>query len=137
MRLITKNKNKYVLRFDEGEKWPEAFLKFSKKIKIRGGWFSGFGAVKNPMLAYYDHAKDKYLTKKFSGIFEVVSLVGNISETERDFIVHNHAVLGDKRYEVSGGHLVSAEIGATLEVFLVKTSRLRRDTDSSGLGVLL
>ncbi len=137
MKVIVKNKSGYVLRFDEGEVWPEAIINFAKKNKIRGCWLSGFGAFKNPTISYYDHAKDAYLNKKYKGIFETLSLIGNISLTRKGIAVHNHVILGDKKYKAIGGHLISAEVGATLEVFLTVLPQMKRDTDQGGFGVLV
>ena len=145
MKLITKNKNEYILRFDRGDRWPGVLLIFAKKNKILGCWFSGFGAFKNPTLGFYDHAKDKYLTKKFEGTFEALSLTGNLSIPQRGIapskveglLVHNHVVLSDRKYKTIGGHLVSAEIGATLEVFLTTLPSMRRNISRSGFGSLV
>ena len=137
MKVIAKNKDEHVLRFNGGERWPAALLDFARKNKIRGCWFSGFGAFKNPTLGFYDRAKDKYLTKKFKGVFEALSLTGNISVSKKGQVVHNHVVLSDRRYKTIGGHLVSAEVGVTLEVFLTTLPPMCRDISRSGFGVLV
>ena len=137
MKLTKKQKQTHVLRFDEGDSWPAEILKFAKKENIKGAWFSGFGAFKNPTLAFYDHKKDKYIKKKFSGVYEALSLMGNISLTKKGLVVHNHVVLGTEKYKTIGGHLISAEVGATLEVFFTKTPPLWRGIDSSGFGTLV
>ena len=137
MKIIVKKKNKRVLRLDEGEKWPGVFIDFAKKNKIRGCWFSGFGAFKNPIISYYDHAKDAYLKKKLKGIFETLSLIGNVSITRNGLVVHSHVVLGDKKYRTVGGHLIFAEVGATLELFLTTSPQMNREIDPGGFGILV
>ena len=137
MKLVGKKDIQYILRFDEGDRWPGELLSFAKKNKIRSGWFSGFGAFKNPTLGFYDSAKDRYLTKKFKGTFEALSITGNLAQAQKGPIVHNHVVLSDKRYKTIGGHLVSAGVGATLEVFLTKLPPMRRDIGQSGFGTLV
>jgi len=146
MKVILKNKNQYVLRFELGENYPASFIQFLKKEKISGGFFFGLGGMGDPEIAYYDLKKKKYLSKKFGGVFEVLSLIGNVAirgttrkknSAESGIIIHNHVVLGNRNYKIIGGHLIKAKIGATLEIILWETGGLKRNFDTlTGLNIL-
>lgn len=130
MKVIKKEKSRLVLRFERGEKYPEAFIKFLKKEKIRGGFFFGLGAFENPTVAYFDLKKKKYIDRPFKGVFELLSLVGNVAVSGRDIIVHEHAVFSDKNYRALGGHLQRAVVGATLEIYLTVLRKMKRERDN-------
>ncbi|MEK9194529.1 MAG: PPC domain-containing DNA-binding protein [Patescibacteria group bacterium] len=135
---ITKQKNsEYVLVFKRGENYPSELIKFLKKKKIRSGFFFGLGALENPEISYYDLKKKRYLSRRFKGIFEVLSLVGNVAVLGKELVIHEHIVLGDRNYRVFGGHLKNAKIGGTLEVFFQKTKFLERFRNfKTGLNLL-
>jgi len=160
MKVIAKIKNQFVLRFERGEKFPDALLKFAARGGRKPhltGWFTGLGALENPEIAYYDLKKPrrtigkydkevgvptealggKYFTKKLKGKFEVASLIGNLALLHKKSVVHIHVVLGDKQYRAYAGHLVSGIVGGTLEVHLETGLRLmRKQNKSTGLSLL-
>lgn len=146
MKVIKREKSQLVLRFERGEEYPEVFVEFLKKEKVRGGFFFGLGAFQNPRVAYFNFEKKKYIERMFRGMFEVLSLVGNVAYREtdakfnvkqREIVIHNHVVLGDKNYRAIGGHLVRGVVGGTLELYFMKTRALRRSRDkSTGLNLL-
>jgi len=53
-----------------------------------------------------------------TGIFEVTALVGNVALFDNSPLIHAHATLSDEQMNAVGGHVVSARVSATLEVFL-------------------
>ncbi|MCP6719949.1 MAG: DUF296 domain-containing protein [Patescibacteria group bacterium] len=130
MKVIRKEKSQLVLRFEQGEEYPEVFIKFLKREKIRGGFFFGLGAFENPTVAYFDLKKKEYIDKSFKGVFEVLSLVGNVAVSGRDIIVHEHAVFGDKDYRAIGGHLIRGTVGGTLEIHFTVLREMKRKRDN-------
>ncbi len=124
------------MKYELGERYPAVFIEFLKKNKIGGGFFVGLGACTNPEVAFYDLEKEKYLTKRFKGDFEVLNLTGNISKTGNETIIHQHITLGKKNFEAVGGHLMDMKIGGTLEIFLIVTPELKRSKDrTTGLNL--
>ncbi len=137
MKLIAKNGNSYTLRLDYGEDFLAELKKFLVKNKVKGGWLTGLGALINPEIAYYDLDKEKYLTKKFKGKFEVLNLTGNAARFNTDVILHIHIILGKKNFSTAGGHLMGGKVGGTLEVFLNMGQILRREREkNTGLNIL-
>lgn len=137
MKFIRRYKDFYIVRLNLGEEYPRIFLEFLKRRKIHGGFFFGLGAFIDPEIAFFDLKTKKYRNRKLKGVFEVLSLVGNVAVMGKEMVVHNHVVLGDKNYKVFGGHLNKGEVHGTLEVFLFKTSPLKRIKDiKTGLNLL-
>ena len=137
MKIISRDKSNYILKFEIGERYPAVFIEFLKKNKIGGGFFYGLGAGTDPEVAFYDLKKEKYLTKRFKGDLEVLNLTGNISKLGKEIVIHQHVSLGKKNFEAVGGHLMNMRIGGTLEIFLTVTPPLKRSKDATtGLNLL-
>jgi len=112
----------FVLILEPGEKIKESIKKFAETKSICG-FFIGIGAVTNPEIAYFDIKNKEYVKRKLAGMFEIVNLTGNIRlNTDNKFEVHAHISLGNKDYNVIGGHLIEAEVAVVLEIFISKTA---------------
>jgi len=139
MKIIHETQNKYVVCFDKGEKWPDVFLDFCDSNDIQSAFFYGLGGLIDPEIAYYDlEGKKEYVTQRIEGIYEVLSIVGNIAQYEEKLAVHSHITLGKKDYSVVGGHLVRATVGGTLELYvnILDSIMERRIDEDTGLNLL-
>ena len=110
--------NTCVLRIDKDEDLVESIFQVAKKEKIKLGSISGMGAINHSKLSIYDVSKKEYSVKEFSGEMEIVSLEGNISSKENEPIIHLHMALAQEDCSVYGGHLHSANISVTAEIFI-------------------
>ena len=77
-----------------------------------------------------------------AGPFELLSLEGNIfpSETDGNFMIHLHGMLGSPSGAVMGGHLIKATVFTTTEIFIGKivgSSVFKAKSDVTGLMELL
>ena len=61
---------------------------------------------------YFTITKE-YNTKVFEGMFEITSLVGNVTRKDCEVYLHIHINFGDEEGLVKGGHLVKSKISAT------------------------
>lgn len=111
-----KSKFQYMLVLNKGENLINSIIDHAKKLNIKSAYFSGIGALENPTLGFFDVKTKKYKQQNFSGFFELVSLIGNITTCEGQYIVHAHAALSDAEYKVIGGHLFEATIGLAAEI---------------------
>ena len=66
----------------------------------------------------YDVAAKRYDSKTFTGAFEIVSLVGTITEKDGAFYQHLHMSAGNRDCEVFGGHLNRAVVSVTCEMVI-------------------
>ncbi len=113
-------KNGYLLRLDKGEEVVDTILKFAEKMKIKSGAISAIGAVTDCVLGYFDRNRKTYLNKNFNDIYEVIALNGNITYFEQKPILHSHICIGDPHFNAFGGHLFSAVVAVTLELFITE-----------------
>ncbi len=116
-----KDNRRYIIRLDKGEELIETITKFCDSNKLGFASFNGIGGLKECSLAYFDLNKKEYLTKEFNdeGIFELLSINGNVSLKEGKTFVHAHVVLGKKDYSTIGGHLMKGIVNPTCEIFLI------------------
>jgi predicted DNA-binding protein with PD1-like motif len=82
---------------------------------------SGIGQLKQAQLGFFKE-KDDYTPETFNKPLEILSLSGNICKHNKDYILHLHIVLGDKKKNTVGGHFLEGKISITGEIVLLKTS---------------
>lgn len=119
----------FVLVLDKGEDVIESLKKLARDENL-GGFFTGIGAVADPVIGYFDIEKKQYLKLELKGSYEVLSLTGNISFLPNgEPFIHAHVILGDNNHRVFGGHLFSAKVSVTLELLILRTQKLLREKD--------
>ena len=115
------SRNVIICRIDKDEEIISSLKEVIKKNNVYGGFFTGIGAVKDVVLSYYDLNSRSYIDKRFEGDYEIVSLMGNISYVyaSDEIVVHSHMAISDSNCVVYGGHLKSAVVSVTCEIFIV------------------
>jgi len=128
----------FVVKLDKGEQLVDSLIKFARQEKVDSGSVAGIGAVTNVTLGYFDREQKKYLQRKFDDVYELVSLSGSIATIKGEPILHLHIVISDRDYSVRAGHLFSAEVAVTGEIFVrAYPERLLRKKDPEfGLNLL-
>lgn len=120
----------YLVVLDKGDEII-ASLKHLISERNVNGFFIGIGAVRDPIIAYFDTKQKKYIEKKFEGEFEIVSLIGNLGTDENgEPIVHAHITIADENYNVHGGHLVQGYVSVTLELIVIRVDSIKRSVDN-------
>ena len=113
-----KLKNKYIIRIDKGEEIVETLTQFCKDNNIKLGSIQGIGATNKATIGFFETKTKEYHSKEFTGDFEIVSLVGNVSTMDGETYLHLHINISDKEHKSFGGHLNSAVVSATCEIFI-------------------
>ena len=133
-----KEKSGYLIRLSRGDRLFDSIISFGESEKIDSAFFWGIGAVEDVVLGYYDLKKKEYIKRVFDGIWELVSLTGNLAKAEDDPIIHAHGVLSDPDNKTIGGHIFGFTTAATVEVYLVplKSGLERVFDDETGLKLL-
>lgn len=127
----------YVVRLDAGEKIVGTLKALCERDAIRGGFFSGIGAVGEAEIGHFDPGSNDYTWVRLSGPYEIVSLYGNIATFDGKPSIHAHIALGDNTFAVRGGHLKEAVVSVTCEVTLTRfRDDIGRKKDSAS-GLLL
>jgi hypothetical protein len=107
-----------LLRIERGAPLIDAIVACCRERAIGAAWLTGLGAVSDVELGYYDLAARSYLRARLDGVFELVSLIGNVAWVDGAPIVHAHAALGDRDCRLRGGHLFAATVAVTVELQL-------------------
>lgn len=109
--------NTVAVRLDVGDEIVESLKYACSKYGVSLGVISGIGASKNAVIGVYDVEKQSYNGINVDEFCEIASLNGNVSTMNGGIYLHLHAVLGGAK-KVYAGHLQSAVIGATAEIFI-------------------
>ena len=110
--------NTIVARIDRGEEILTELKKIALAEKIRLGHISALGAVGDFTVGVFHTAEKQYHANRFTGDWEIVSLVGNITQMNGEYYAHLHMSAGGTDGAVVGGHLNSATVSATCEMFI-------------------
>ena len=113
-----KDNGNYTLRLEVGEDICAAIADFCREQNVLFAEISGIGAVKSATVGLFDPADKQYHKKELAGPLEMTSLLGSVTEKEGLPYLHLHATFSDADCRCYGGHLNSAVIGVTGEIFL-------------------
>ena len=114
------DKNHYVVRMEKGEEVLEQLTCLCKKENIECGEITGLGASNKVEIGLFNTKTKEYKTTVKEGMFEVTSLIGNISRKEGEVYLHCHINFSDASLMTYGGHLVKCYISATGEIIVTK-----------------
>ena len=129
--------NTIAARIDRGEEILTELKKIALAEGIRLAHISALGAVGDFTVGVFYTAEKEYHSNRFTGDWEIVSLTGNITQMNGEYYAHLHMSAGGKDGSVVGGHLNSATVSATCEMFITVlegTVERRRD-DEVGLNL--
>jgi hypothetical protein len=127
------------LIFETGDEVMQTLLEYAKAQRLTASHFTAIGAFRDATIGYFDWEKKDYQKIPIRDQVEVVSLVGDIAETEKgEPKIHAHVVLGTSDGHARAGHLVEAHVRPTLELILTESpTHLRRKHDpESGLALI-
>jgi len=122
----------YLVCLEIGDEIIECLTEFARHEGIHGAVFEGIGAVNEGEIGYFDIEKRDYIRAQIPDQREMLSLKGNIAlDSDGDFIVHAHVVLGDVDMGCIGGHLISGRISVTGEIHVRPVIDIRREPDKA------
>lgn len=128
-----------LLAFGTGDDLMSILDDFLREQGIRAGRVGpGIGAFSSAVLAFFDPDTGSYHEFPVQGPVEVTSLSGNIATLDGEPRLHLHVTLSGRDGSCIGGHLMSALVEPTLELFITRYDRaLVREVDPhTGLPLL-
>ena len=109
----------FVVRLDPGDEVVTSLTKLCEKEDIRLGSVSGLGAIHEATIGIFDTEKKQYHSRDYAGMYEIASLVGNLTRMEGKPYLHLHITIGNVvTGECHCGHLSRAVISATGEIIV-------------------
>ena len=107
-----------VIRIDKGEEIISKLVEVCEKEEVKLANINAIGAVGEFEVGLFNTGEKKYYSNVHKGDFEIVSLTGSITTKEGEIYHHIHMSAADKENKVYGGHLNSAIVSATCEMFV-------------------
>jgi predicted DNA-binding protein with PD1-like motif len=92
-------------RLGKGADLLEGLRAVCREENVSMGRIEAIGAVTGARIGYYDQHAGAYRYSSIHGGREIVSLMGNISLSEGNPMIHAHIALADREGRVNGGHL--------------------------------
>ena len=125
------------IRLDVGDEVLDSIQSVCEKEKVGLATVSGIGAVRRAVLGLYQVSCKQYTENTIEGDFEMVSLLGDVTQMDGKPYLHLHASFGNAKSEMFGGHLKKAIISVTGEICIKKIAgNIGRKQDSeTGLNV--
>jgi predicted DNA-binding protein with PD1-like motif len=128
----------FILALNIGENLFEGIMRCAQAANLKSASISGLGALDDVTVAYYNLETKSYQTKLFPGMYELVSLHGNIAMLDGKHFIHIHAAIGDDQYRIFGGHIMDATVGPSAEITVIPLSAAiqRKYDDRTGLKLM-
>lgn len=136
---ILQNNDAFVVRLERGEELIQSIQSFAQETGVCGAFFHGLGGAEKATIGIYRIDTDKeYHFQDFAGPLELISINGNIALANGEVMVHCHATISGPDLVTYGGHVQSAVIAGTCELFIdTRTGSLNRTMDEAiGLKLL-
>ena len=126
-----------VARIDRGEEILDKLHELAEKEHIKLASVQALGATNDFTVGVFNTETRQYAANRFTGSFEIVSLVGTVNTMDRQFYAHLHMSAGNEKGEVFGGHLNRAVVSATceMELHLIDGTVDRRFDADTGLNL--
>ena len=108
-----------MLRLDPGEEIVASLTRLVEQEQVQLGSVTAIGAANDVTIGILSTQEKRYHARRYQGDYEISALVGNVTRKEGEPYLHLHITIGNPvTGEVHAGHLTSATISATLELFL-------------------
>lgn len=112
----------FALIFNTGDEISAGLTSFAQKQNLSDASFKAIGALQSVKLGYYNPETKKYATSvELNEQVELLSLIGDVAQQDGNPIVHAHMIVGRSDGTTAGGHLMSAVVRPTCEVFLTES----------------
>lgn len=127
-----------IIRMDVDEEIFEKLKEVCLKENVKLASISAIGAIKQFTIGVYDVNNKKYISHEYNGVYEIDSLLGNITTMNGEYYSHLHISCSTFDGVTIGGHLNGAIVSATIEMFIhVIDSTVDRKVDPiTGLNIL-
>lgn len=110
--------NSIIIRLDPGDEVCESIVNVAIHENVKIGRISGIGGADRLCTGVFDMIKKDYNLSNYSGIHEITSLVGNITNRDGLPYVHLHVTAIGADNNIVAGHLLSAHISLTAEIII-------------------
>jgi predicted DNA-binding protein with PD1-like motif len=125
----------YAIIFGKYDEFMAGLTEFAENNQLKASHFTAIGAFHEALFGWFDGEKKAYKKIPITQQVEVISLVGDIGLVNGKPVVHAHGVVGLPDGTTRGGHIISATVWPTLELFLTDEpgSLVKEEDPDTGL----
>ena len=125
----------YAIIFGKYDEFMAGLTEFAENNQLKASHFTAIGAFHEALFGWFDGEKKAYKKIPITQQVEVISLVGDIGLVNGKPVVHAHGVVGLEDGTTRGGHIISAKVWPTLELFLIDEPRslVKQEDPDTGL----
>lgn len=130
--------NKIVARIDRGEEIITQLNAICVKENIKLASVNAIGATNDFTVGVYKLTNKQYMPCRYTGDFEIISLLGTVTAKDGKPYIHLHMSASDSCDVVVGGHLTCATVSVTCEMVIdVIDGAVQRQLDENiGINLL-
>lgn len=118
MKWHREKDGRILVNLERGDDLRPSLEGLATELGLAAARVTALGALEDPELGSFDLPTKVYHKKVFPGIWELLSLVGNLSLVDGRPFLHAHVALSGHDFRVFGGHLFEARVGVMVELFL-------------------
>lgn len=131
------NRREWALIFDAGDEAMAELKKFAHAEHLTAAHFTGIGAFAELTVGWFDLKSKTYQPIRINEQVEVLSLLGDVAESDGKPSVHAHICVAQRDGSAHGGHLLSGQVRPTLELVLIESPAHLRKTLKPEFGIPL
>jgi uncharacterized protein len=121
----------YAVIFGKYDELMAGLTEFAENNQLKASHFTAIGAFHEALFGWFDEEKKAFKKIPVTEQVEVLSLIGDIGLINGKPAMHAHAVVGLPDGTTRGGHIISATVWPTLELFLTdEPSSLVKEEDA-------
>jgi predicted DNA-binding protein with PD1-like motif len=132
-RLLAENDRvkQYAIMLAKGDEVMSGLTDF-RQNKVASASFTAIGAFSNATVTWFDNSKKEFKLNPINEQVELTSMIGNIRLVNGQPAVHTHMSVASSDGTVRSGHVISAFVFPTLELFMtVYPTALRKEGDAA------
>jgi hypothetical protein len=130
-------RREWAVIFDPGDEVVADLKRFAGEQHLTAAHFTAIGAFAEVTVAWFDLKKQTYEPIPISEQVEVLSLIGDVAESEGKPSVHAHICVGKRDGSAHGGHLQKGIVRPTLELIVIESPAHLRKTFRPQFGLPL
>ncbi|HEY2130160.1 MAG TPA: PPC domain-containing DNA-binding protein [Streptosporangiaceae bacterium] len=127
----------YVVVCDAGDEAVAALQQFARAERLEASQVTAVGGFERATVGWFDRAAKRFRHIPIDEPTEVLSLIGDVAESQDGPSLNLHVVLGLSDGTTRGGHLIAGQVFPTLEVIVTEAPAELRKVMQPGIGVAL
>jgi len=130
-------RREWAIIFDPDDEVMAGLKQFAGAQHLQAAHFTAIGAFANVTVAWFDLEKRAYQPIHINEQVEVLSLMGDVVESNGRPAVHAHICVAKRDGSAHGGHLQAGKVRPTLELILIESPAHLRKSFRPEFGLAL